>query len=55
MAANPASTADVLIIPVIDPEPPQASTSKSTSTSHRSEDQRGTRLYVGNLDHTVDE
>ncbi|KAG9099993.1 hypothetical protein FS749_016563 [Ceratobasidium sp. UAMH 11750] len=52
MAANP-STTDVLIIPVSDPEPPQASTSKASPP--RPEDQRGNRLYVGNLDHTVDE
>ncbi|KAG8693136.1 hypothetical protein FRC09_010706 [Ceratobasidium sp. 395] len=53
MAANPVSTADVLTIPASDPEPPQASTSRATPP--RSEDQRGNRLYVGNLDHTVDE
>lgn len=54
MAANPASTADVLTIPVPDLEP-EASTSKVLSHPSRSEDQRGNRLYVGNLDHTVDE
>lgn len=54
MAANPASTADALMIPVPDPEP-EASTSKTSPAPSRSEDQRGNRLYVGNLDHTVDE
>ncbi|KAF8603695.1 RNA-binding domain-containing protein [Ceratobasidium sp. AG-I] len=54
MAANPASTADALMIPVPDPEP-EASTSKAPPAPSRSEDQRGTRLYVGNLDHSVDE
>ncbi|CAE6383310.1 unnamed protein product [Rhizoctonia solani] len=53
MAANPTTT-EVLTIPApdIDPEP---STSKDTAPTHRLEDQRGTRLYVGNLDHTLDE
>ncbi|KAG8740499.1 hypothetical protein FRC10_004265 [Ceratobasidium sp. 414] len=52
MAANP-STTEVLTIPASDPEPPHASTSKAAPP--RPEDQRGNRLYVGNLDHTVDE
>ncbi|QRV93371.1 RNA recognition motif protein [Ceratobasidium sp. AG-Ba] len=53
MAANAPSTADVLIIPTQDPVPPEASTSKSAPP--RQEEQRGNRLYVGNLDHSVDE
>lgn len=53
MAANP-NTTEILTIPTpdIDPEP---STSKPTAPTPRSEDQRGTRLYVGNLDHSIDE
>ncbi|CAE7119949.1 unnamed protein product [Rhizoctonia solani] len=52
MAANPTTT-EILTIPIanIEPEP---STSKDTPAP-RLEDQRGTRLYVGNLDHSVDE
>ncbi|CAE6487887.1 unnamed protein product [Rhizoctonia solani] len=52
MAANP-NTTEILTIPTPDTEP-EPSTSTDTPTA-RSEDQRGTRLYVGNLDHTVDE
>ncbi|CAE6457736.1 unnamed protein product [Rhizoctonia solani] len=52
MAANPTTT-EILTIPVPDIEL-EPSTSKDTPTP-RLEDQRGTRLYVGNLDHTVDE
>ncbi|KAB5591708.1 RNA recognition motif domain-containing protein [Ceratobasidium theobromae] len=53
MAANPTTT-EILTIPTQDPEP-EASTSKATSQPPHPEDQRGTRLYVGNLDHSVDE
>ncbi|CAE6460234.1 hypothetical protein ACGC1H_005996 [Rhizoctonia solani] len=52
MAANPTTT-EILTIPTPDIEP-EPSTSKDTPAP-RLEDQRGTRLYVGNLDHTVDE
>ncbi|KAG8743680.1 hypothetical protein FRC11_013758 [Ceratobasidium sp. 423] len=52
MAANPTTT-EILTIPTPDIEP-ESSTSKDTPAP-RLEDQRGTRLYVGNLDHTVDE
>jgi hypothetical protein len=53
MAANPTTT-EILTIPAPDIEP-EPSTSKDTTPAPRQEDQRGTRLYVGNLDHTVDE
>ncbi|KAF8714690.1 RNA recognition motif, partial [Rhizoctonia solani] len=53
MAANPTTT-EVLTIPTKDIEP-EPSTSKDTTPASRPEDQRGTRLYVGNLDHSVDE
>ncbi|QRW20855.1 RNA recognition motif domain-containing protein [Rhizoctonia solani] len=53
MAANPTTT-EVLTIPTKDIEP-EPSTSKDTTPASRPEDQRGTRLYVGNLDHSVDD